>query len=123
MLAITYKKITKIKVAEWGTPKKYLKKKKKRVMCMQLLLFWLLLKKDFFTVRLKCWGRGLLLNFRNVIEKLKSILLTYVPALWSCRINTWVVTTPHRTVKTDKQTDIKGRINTDRQTNGEAFTS
>jgi hypothetical protein len=26
MLAITYKKITKIKVAEWGTPKKYLKK-------------------------------------------------------------------------------------------------
>jgi hypothetical protein len=28
MLAITYKKITKIKVAEWGTPKKYLKKKK-----------------------------------------------------------------------------------------------
>jgi hypothetical protein len=27
MLAITYKKITKIKVAEWGTPKKYLKKK------------------------------------------------------------------------------------------------
>jgi hypothetical protein len=28
MLAITYKKITKIKVAEWGTPKKYLKKRK-----------------------------------------------------------------------------------------------
>jgi hypothetical protein len=26
MLAITYKKITKIKAAEWGTPKKYLKK-------------------------------------------------------------------------------------------------
>ncbi len=26
MLAITYKKIMKIKVAEWGTPKKYLKK-------------------------------------------------------------------------------------------------
>jgi hypothetical protein len=26
MLAITNKKITKIKVAEWGTPKKYLKK-------------------------------------------------------------------------------------------------
>jgi hypothetical protein len=25
MLAITYTKITKIKVAEWGTPKKYLK--------------------------------------------------------------------------------------------------
>ncbi len=30
MLAITYKKITIIKVAEWGTPKKYLKKKKKK---------------------------------------------------------------------------------------------
>ncbi len=28
MLAITYTKITKIKVAEWGTPKKYLIKKK-----------------------------------------------------------------------------------------------
>ncbi len=27
MLAITYTKIMKIKVAEWGTPKKYLKKK------------------------------------------------------------------------------------------------
>jgi hypothetical protein len=26
MLAITYKKITKIKVAKWGTPKKILKK-------------------------------------------------------------------------------------------------
>jgi hypothetical protein len=26
MLAITYKKVTKIKIAEWGTPKKYLKK-------------------------------------------------------------------------------------------------
>jgi hypothetical protein len=27
MLAITYKKITKIKEAKWGTPKKYKKKK------------------------------------------------------------------------------------------------
>jgi hypothetical protein len=29
MLAITYKKITKIKVAEWGTPKKNICKKNK----------------------------------------------------------------------------------------------
>jgi hypothetical protein len=31
MLAITYKKITKIKVAEWGTPKKGKLKKKKKL--------------------------------------------------------------------------------------------
>jgi hypothetical protein len=30
MLAITYMKITKIRVAEWGTPKKIFKKTKKR---------------------------------------------------------------------------------------------
>ncbi len=50
MLAITYKKITKIKVAEWGTPKKlYLKKKKKKVCsliskfhkCMKIVLLFL----------------------------------------------------------------------------------
>ncbi len=30
MLAITYTKITKIRVAEWGTPKKIIKKKQKQ---------------------------------------------------------------------------------------------
>jgi hypothetical protein len=40
----------KIKVAKWGTPKKYLKKKKKKITITKFLSNWIITKWDFWNV-------------------------------------------------------------------------